>query len=1379
MNITNTSWAVNNEMTYHNDLERVAKFSQYDNHGQPECFSKEHNVPTSILWADIDKPNAKIVNALPNECLFIDFDLNKYVPATFNEFFLTPGYVGNSYQINSQELQINQNFPAGRYKLSFWAKGLNGQLKLNGSVIESIQAGSEFEFIEVEINYNSTINLLSLSGTGIIDEIRIHPLDAQMITFSYDRNHKTLIGTSTIQHQKQTFEYDDFMRLKNIFDSEDNLLTNNEYIYNEAITGLNVIKKHTARSPGFNHESQLQSNSNINEVLHEIQYIDDFGRIIQSIAVGDSPSEKDIVSIHDYDALGREKKQYLHFTATSNGGLYRGNAELLQNLFYGSLSSHAYSENSLENAPGGKLVETGHPGSAWKIGSGHEIKNDYRFNYPKEIRLFNSFGVSTTTYASNRLRVVQTEDENGHKTTTYMDQSGRTIMTDQSGAKTYFVFDDFGRTRFVIPPMAYKEMENTGIYNCNIPSIQNAIYHYVYDNLGNVIRKKIPGKNVELTFYDRLSRPVLTIDGKGKKSFIKYDILGRSIVTGLYSGSAMPSISDSLYEEESTTNFGYTLNNSFPSNQITVLGVDYYDHYDFDRDGIVSAQESYYKDPQDTFNNEFFDHPINKITGSLIAFFEPGSDSVDGYTVTKSYYDSRLRPIQSKMINRTGVEDMVFNLYDFKGNIIKTSKLHRSNLTTTNSFIISKDYEYDHGGRLLKTFVQINNGPKNLVSSKSYNEKGLLSSKKLGLDSLGLNYLQKLDYTYNVRNWLTGINDIDANCGAFDKFETPQIGEYTSRSVSNIYRTKMPKNVDNDLFSMRIAYNQTRHADALFDGNISEVTWQNECGSIARHYDFSYDSRNQLIAAKYYEGTDLNNLVETDEYSMSASYDLNGNLLSLKRNGQGNEIDNLSYTYNSANHLIQLEELADLSKGFQSQFNSASFHYDLNGNLSRDEHKGLDVNHNLFNLPNTFAFDSGDSIQIQFDASGKKLAKLTKENGQNNWMRKDYFGEFEYVDGNLEAIYFEEGRIVPIGSKWQFEYVIRDYLGNIRLSFADLNEDQKIDINDNEVLQENHYYPFGMTMEGPWQQISGTENAYQYNGKEMNNDFGLRWLDYGARWYDPAIGRWHSVDPLAEKFMNWSAYNYVFNNPVRLIDPDGAAPNDPIEQYRQLFQRVFKQAPKSVAKALFLRLQSLRESRKYGMQEMQADDYFEPITGVGQGALYRSGSIATNDLKGIISLNINGISVKGRIGGYKKKYSSLTNVSSIVFNSGRLGKGTSGGTTQAVSGFQIELKNSKTSVAYILIQDKAIFEAIRDSYYAAIEKEFQKLLNSNPELSDYYELMKAYQDAMDEYNKVRALNAREKSEKQQSKYDAAASRYEKTNERFKSLQRSFYRKYPN
>ena len=67
---------------------------------------------------------------------------------------------------------------------------------------------------------------------------------------------------------------------------------------------------------------------------------------------------------------------------------------------------------------------------------------------------------------------------------------------------------------------------------------------------------------------------------------------------------------------------------------------------------------------------------------------------------------------------------------------------------------------------------------------------------------------------------------------------------------------------------------------------------------------------------------------------------------------------------------------------------------------------------------------------------------------------------------------------------------------------------------------------------------AGIENRYRYNGKEYHQELNLGLYDYGARMYDPSIGRWNGVDPLAELDLGWSSYNFTLGNPINLIDPD-------------------------------------------------------------------------------------------------------------------------------------------------------------------------------------------------------------------------------------------------
>ncbi len=207
---------------------------------------------------------------------------------------------------------------------------------------------------------------------------------------------------------------------------------------------------------------------------------------------------------------------------------------------------------------------------------------------------------------------------------------------------------------------------------------------------------------------------------------------------------------------------------------------------------------------------------------------------------------------------------------------------------------------------------------------------------------------------------------------------------------------------------------------------------------------------------------------------------------------------------------------------------------------------GIKISYNHLNLPievDKFSNYGAMNVKYIYAADGTKQRKIVNELGTIN--RTDYSGGYIYRNDKLEFIRTAEGYAMPSGSGYRYVYEYKDHLGNIRLSYTDANGDGKV--TKSEIIEENNFYPFGLKHKGYNTVLRSTGNdlaqKYKYNGKELNEELGLNWYDYGARNYQADLGRWFNVDPLAEKYFNVSSYNYCVNNPIRFIDPDGKSPD--------------------------------------------------------------------------------------------------------------------------------------------------------------------------------------------------------------------------------------------
>ncbi len=139
-----------------------------------------------------------------------------------------------------------------------------------------------------------------------------------------------------------------------------------------------------------------------------------------------------------------------------------------------------------------------------------------------------------------------------------------------------------------------------------------------------------------------------------------------------------------------------------------------------------------------------------------------------------------------------------------------------------------------------------------------------------------------------------------------------------------------------------------------------------------------------------------------------------------------------------------------------------------------------------------------------------------------------------------------EGYVKEDGDSFDYVYQYKDHLGNVRLSYSDTNNNGTID-STTEIIEESSYYPFGLEHRGYNNVVSSNGNSLaqkrKFGGNELQDELGLEWYDITARNYDPAIGRWMNLDPLAEQMRRHSPYNYAFDNPIYWIDPDGMSPS--------------------------------------------------------------------------------------------------------------------------------------------------------------------------------------------------------------------------------------------
>lgn len=848
----------------------------------------------------------------------------------------------------------------------------------------------------------------------------------------------------------------------------------------------------------------------------------------------------DMVQSITYEAGGRVDKTYLPYPSTESIGKFKNNAVTDQPAYYQANfgDNNAFGKVDYDGSPLDKVVSSYAPGNSWGGNNVNVSSNEEAYNYSEAVQWF-TIGYNITdlpqskgVYPSLFLLKTYTKDEKQKKVVTYTNRLGQVVLRKVQLADdgvvsqqhngwlcTYYVYNDFGQLRFTITPKAVTELQASGwVFSQDIAD--ELCFWYDYDELGRVVIKKVPGKGVEYIVYDQRNRPVFTQDANQRTKSpdewltILYDDLNRPVLTGIYksdySREQLQSIvsAQNTYSTVNTSNGGVvnlwgsplTASDINNTSLFTQLTFSYYDNYAFS--GVKTFNSTHVQNLvyKNSFTGGDIEAPnitnraIDMPTGSKTLVVD-GSSSTQ-YLSSTIFYDEEGRELQIQADNIKAGLEITSMQYHFDGRMLSKSQTHNGTGTPYTNFTILTKYKFDKTGRVVGIGKKINNTTRNYTSSENisnsqedddagykitaiynFNELGRLVKKILSpTGGVGGTALETIDYSYNIRGWLTGINKDYA------------LGEYSSNQWEHY-------------FGMYIGYDNAdgKFAGAQKNGQITGVQWKSQGDNTPRKFDYVYDNANRLIAANFTQKGNSSegwNNTKINFSTSNVSYDENGNLLTMTQMGvlpgaaSSVTIDNLAYSYTTrSNKLIRVDDNGNAGgmNGKQLDFKdgenasgTADYSYDANGNIVIDNNRRISsITYNYLDKPEqiTIAAPSGSTgggtIKYVYSAGGSKLQKIVTENptasngNQQRIITTTYIGAFVYeavtVGGTsqpevLQMISHEEGRIrvitpysnasdpanfigggidLPGGKQGVFDYFITDNLGNVRATITE------------------------------------------------------------------------------------------------------------------------------------------------------------------------------------------------------------------------------------------------------------------------------------------------------------------------------------------------------
>ena len=659
------------------------------------------------------------------------------------------------------------------------------------------------------------------------------------------------------------------------------------------------------------------------------------------------------------------------------------------------------------------------------------------------------------------------------------------------------------------PPMSC-EYTNSST-NCVAPST------YEYDSQSRVIKTVEPDAGETHTYYDLVGRVRATqtqrqIDS-GAYSVVGYDHLDRAIYTGEWKTTLDCGDVRAYFNNEDNMNS--------PKVDSLTPGTITRTFYDREPARTLLGVELYPEGKS-----------LGYTRGRVAAVISDVGLDVNGNVVrvsTANSYDKYGRIIASYTYDPTLPADMsmmaVETEYDLGGKVLASTKYPYGLTASGRMRGITETYTYDRLGRVSDIYTKNGNGSQAILAHYDYYPTG--SVKKITMGNA-----ITLSYTYHI---------------------------------SGAVKAAMAKDSrGNSLYSETLYYEDCGSSGCIpqYNGNISRMIHHLAHGNgnygEFRNVQYTYDELNRLTKVDD---------SRQDVFDEIFAYDAQGRIAMQRRGANTNSsvTSGGEYTYkNGTNKLISVaNEMGGTSASGRIMSDPNNFVYDSEGNLTEDKSKDLKILYDWRGMPIEFIQEpqptgsSGNSLfrlTMAYDGSGRRISKTrwVKSANSQDWerelvthytgigteIRENYAGPAKEtkvvvnMPQGLGRYGIEDAAAANANASKNFEWYLKNHLGSTMLVYGTVASTNPNEADIGEKIAAYDYRAFGEMVElTPPPTDKVTEN---FTGKELDDEIALSY--FGARYLDPMLGMWISVDP---KRQYQNPYLYAGNNPIMRIDPDG------------------------------------------------------------------------------------------------------------------------------------------------------------------------------------------------------------------------------------------------